>query len=73
MKRRVDGSGFKMYKGSDGTLTTRDAFMRIIAKKRAATVARDSRVGGRAAYEKMYKRSVLPRSMNKKFGKMGGR
>ena len=31
----------KMYKGSDGLLTTRDAFMRIMAKKRAA-----KRIGG---------------------------
>ena len=47
----------KMYKGSDGTLTTRDAFMRIIAKKRAATVARNNRVGGQSAWEKMYNSS----------------
>lgn len=36
----------KMYKGSDGLLTTRDAFMRIIAKKRAVAARGQKRVGG---------------------------
>ena len=36
--------GSNMYKGSDGLLTTREAFMRIVAKKRGK-----KRGGGRTA------------------------
>jgi hypothetical protein len=59
--------------GSNLERERRRHLLRVIAKKRLTTIVRRKQLGGEAAYQKMYKRSVLPRSMNKKFGKMGGR
>ena len=60
MKSNPGGGMPKMYKGSDGDLTTREGhekMLRIIAKKRLTTIIRRKQLGGQSAWEKMYNSS----------------